>query len=159
MDARRATPLDMDLPADLDATDLTFPVRTRFIDCPLIRSVASICLAYGNIKIQHLPRRRQFPMHSHANWRLISRQIGRFLADFLDDLRFGGIARQIFSDTPKNAPNPRWLAQIRAGRHWARKSRASTDFREIFSDFGTSVDVTGRLWSWDGWDSNPGPKP
>ena len=27
----------MDLAADFDVTDLTFPVRTRFIDCPLIR--------------------------------------------------------------------------------------------------------------------------
>jgi hypothetical protein len=50
MDARRATPLDMDLGADFDVADfdvadfdvadLTFAVRTRFIDCPLIRSDA-----------------------------------------------------------------------------------------------------------------------
>lgn len=49
MDARRATPLDMDLAADFDVvdfdfTDLTFAVRTRFIDCPLIRS--DVRLAY-----------------------------------------------------------------------------------------------------------------
>jgi hypothetical protein len=44
MDARRATPLEMDLAADFDVADfdvdLTFAVRTRFIDCPLIRSDA-----------------------------------------------------------------------------------------------------------------------
>jgi hypothetical protein len=28
--------------ADFDATDLTFAVRTRFIDCPLIRSDARL---------------------------------------------------------------------------------------------------------------------
>jgi hypothetical protein len=28
-----------------------------------------------------------------------------------------------------------------------------------FGDFETSLDVGERLWSWDGWDSNPGPKP
>jgi hypothetical protein len=42
MDARRATPLEVDLAADFDVadfdvTDLTFEVRTRFIDYPLIR--------------------------------------------------------------------------------------------------------------------------
>ena len=45
MDARRATPLETDLAADFDVadfdvTDLTFEVRTRFIDYPLIRSDA-----------------------------------------------------------------------------------------------------------------------
>lgn len=42
MDARRATPLEMDFAADFDVadfnfTDLTFEGRARFIDFPLIR--------------------------------------------------------------------------------------------------------------------------
>ena len=147
IDARRATPLDMDLAADLDAADLTFPVRTRFIDCPLIRSDAQLAYALhmATSRTSICPDAAGFrciATNPHSNWRLIFQQIGQFL-----------------SDTPKNAPNPRWLGQVRAVRHWTRKSRASIDFREIFRDFRTSVDVTGRLWSWDGWDSNPGPKP
>jgi hypothetical protein len=33
------------------------------------------------------------------------------------------------------------------------------DLLGTFGDFETSLDVGERLWSWDGWDSNPGPKP
>jgi hypothetical protein len=48
-------------------------------------------------------------------------------------------------------PNSLWLVKVRAGRHWTRKSRVSADFRKILRYFRTFMDVTGRLWSWDGW--------
>jgi hypothetical protein len=44
MDARRATPLGRDLAADFDVADLTIPVRTRFIECLLIRYDAKLAL-------------------------------------------------------------------------------------------------------------------
>jgi hypothetical protein len=47
-----ATPLDIDLAAAVDATDLLFPVRARFITCPQTHILVSICLAYGEIKIR-----------------------------------------------------------------------------------------------------------
>jgi len=94
IDARRATPLDMDLAADLDAADLTFPVRTRFIDCPLIRSDAQLAYALhmATSRTSICPDAAGFrciATNPHSNWRLIFQQIGQFL-----------------SDTPKNAPNP-----------------------------------------------------
>ena len=60
MDARRATPLEMDLAADFDVadfdvTDLTFAVRTRFIDCPLIRSDAELAYALHMATSRHCP--------------------------------------------------------------------------------------------------------
>lgn len=111
IDARRATPLDMDLAADLDAADLTFPVRTRFIDCPLnsVRCAASICLAYGNIKSQHLPGRGRFPMHCNQPELELAASLPANLAGFqLISRRFAfwGHPTPIFLGYPKNAPNP-----------------------------------------------------
>jgi hypothetical protein len=85
----------------------------------------------------------ELPANLPANWRIFS--------CFLHHFRSGGIALQFSSDTPRNAPNSGWLVKVRAGRHWTRKSRVSADFRGILKYFCTSVDVTGRLWSWDGW--------
>ena len=55
MDARRATPLDTDLAADFDVTDLAFAVRTRF-SCAAFRDARRVycSLHYASYGIQCL---------------------------------------------------------------------------------------------------------
>jgi hypothetical protein len=65
----------------------------------------------------------------------------------------------IFSGCPQKCPHPRLAGYESPRTSLDDKTLLSKCFLRIFDKSETSLDIAGGLWSWDGWDSNPGPKP
>jgi hypothetical protein len=66
----------------------------------------------------------------------------------------GGIGLQFSSDTPRKCPQFPVAGQGRRRTSLDGKIKRFNGFPRDFGDFWTSLDLTGRLWSWDGWPPN-----
>src|SRR5258708_28187907 len=66
----------------------------------------------------------------------------------------GGISFHFSRHASKHAPTVVWLPMNQPGLGRTTKPCFSASFIGFLGDFWTSVDVSGGLWSWDGWPPN-----